>query len=141
MVWPLLALGAVVLITAELTGGIGLRSAGGSANGGKRYVFVLAAIVAYFALTAQRIPLKQVKILLVGYFASALVPMVSNLIYLAGPAFYFLYWIFPVDMVYQQAAGEYSFARRDYDGQALPSGGRPWFMYCSWFTESKTPFR
>ena len=53
---PLLCLGAVVIFTAEMTGGIGLHSLGSEVMGGKRYIFIIMAILGYFALTAQRIP-------------------------------------------------------------------------------------
>ncbi|HAV60900.1 MAG TPA: hypothetical protein DCY13_00860, partial [Verrucomicrobiales bacterium] len=40
-----------------------------------------------------------------GYFLSGTVAVVSNLIYLAGPAFYFLYSIFSVDLAVFQLKG------------------------------------
>src|ERR1044071_9643670 len=52
--WPLLFLTAIVLVTAKLTGGIGLRSFGSDTFGGKKLFFVLAAVIGYFALSSQR---------------------------------------------------------------------------------------
>src|SRR5262245_52341746 len=46
--WPLVLLAIVMLLTAKATGGIGLRSLGSETYGGKRYMFMLAAIVGYF---------------------------------------------------------------------------------------------
>jgi len=94
---PLLFLLAVVLITAKFTGGIALRSLGGSTYGGKKFVFLFAAIVAYFALSSQRIEWPRGSKLTYAFFLSGLTGLVSNLIYFAGPSFYFLYLIFPVD--------------------------------------------
>src|ERR1019366_1861457 len=53
--WPLVCLTAVVLITAKLTGGIGLHSLGNETMGGKKYIMLFIGILGYFALTAQRI--------------------------------------------------------------------------------------
>jgi O-antigen ligase/polysaccharide polymerase Wzy-like membrane protein len=95
--WPLLFLVAVVVITAKLTGGIGLRSMGGAMYGGKKFVFIIAAVIGYFALSGLRIDPSRIPRLTGVYFLSALTGVVANLVYLAGPAFYFLYFIFPVD--------------------------------------------
>jgi hypothetical protein len=43
---------AVVLVTAKLTGGIGLHSLGNDTAGGRSYVLLLMGILGYFALTA-----------------------------------------------------------------------------------------
>ena len=52
---PLLFLGMVILITAVLTGGLGMRSMGSGSAGGKRYIMIIAAIVGYFAITSRQI--------------------------------------------------------------------------------------
>jgi hypothetical protein len=112
IVWPLLLLALVVFVTAQARGGIGLRGFGGAAYGGKRYVFVLAAILGYFVITSHRIPLQSVRFLAGGYFASAITAAMSNIIYLLGPAFYFLYMVFPVDWAFSQALADVAgFAR------------------------------
>src|ERR1043166_9555678 len=53
---PLFFLLRVVVITAYLTGGIGLNALGATRAGEKGYVFIFAAIAGYFAMTSQRIP-------------------------------------------------------------------------------------
>src|SRR5208283_2392133 len=50
---PLFFLAAVVLATAWYRGGIGIRALGGTAFGGRYYIYILCAIVGYFALTAE----------------------------------------------------------------------------------------
>jgi hypothetical protein len=57
--WPLFALIGVVLITAKLTGGLGLRAFGSEVYGGKKYIFLVVGILGYFALTARPIPLEK----------------------------------------------------------------------------------
>jgi hypothetical protein len=105
--WPLLFLLAIVLITAKLTGGIGLRALGSATYGGKKFVFIFAAVIGYFALSSQRIDLSRAPRLTAVYFLSSFTGMISNLVYLAGPAFYFLYLIFPVDNALGQAAEDF----------------------------------
>ena len=47
LTWPLLVMTFIIMVTAQATGGIGLRSLGGSVYGGKRYLFLLGAIAGY----------------------------------------------------------------------------------------------
>ena len=54
--WSLIGLLAVAVFTARMTG-MGLRSMGSEVYGGKRYVFMLGGIIAYFALSVRRIRL------------------------------------------------------------------------------------
>lgn len=107
VVWPLLTLALVVLITAKLTGGIGLRSLGSGSFGGRRYVQIVGAIIGFFALVGKRIPIERSKTYVWGFFLSALTAMMSNLAYFLGPAFYFLYYLFPPEFALQQALAEY----------------------------------
>lgn len=64
---PLFLLGAVVVATALLRGGFGLRSMGGEEVGGKRYILVLVGILGFFAITVRQIP-KQRVLGLLGLF-------------------------------------------------------------------------
>ncbi len=95
--WPLLTLLAIVVITAKLTGGIGLRALGSSTYGGRKFVFIVAAVIGYFALSSQTIDWRRARTLTSVYFLSGLTGLIANLIYLAGPAFYILYWVISVD--------------------------------------------
>lgn len=106
--WPLLFLLAVVLITAKLTGGVGLRSLGSAMYGGKKLVYIVAAIIAYFAISSHRLEWPRASKLSGVYFLSGLTGIVSNLIYIGGPAFYFLFLIFPVDHALSQAGEDFS---------------------------------
>lgn len=93
--YSILFLALVVLLTAKMTGGIGLRSLGASSYGSKGYVYILAAIVGYFAMTSCPISLKQTRLYTTLYFLPGLTALMSSLIYYAGPGFYFLFAIFP----------------------------------------------
>ncbi len=99
---------AVVCVTAALTGGIGLRSFGSANYGGRYYLEVVAAIAGYFALTSERIPAQRAGLYVGLFFLAGLTALVSNLVYAAGPPFYFLYSIFPPGAAADQAMAEYS---------------------------------
>lgn len=103
VVKPLVFLAAVILITAVLTGGFGLSSLGSNNLGGKRYMNLLGAILGYFALTAQ--PISPDKRLLMAslYFLSGISAIMSDLVFMAGPSFHFLYVIFPATFAMMQA--------------------------------------
>src|SRR6267154_5343188 len=107
--WPLIFLTVVVLVTAKLTGGIGLAMTGGSSIGGKRYMFLIGAVIGYFALAAHRIPPERVPMYMAMYLLSALTFVVVNLAGLLGPAFSFIYLVFPID-----AAGMMALNPEDY---------------------------
>jgi O-antigen ligase len=102
---PLLALAAVIILTAALTGGVSGRSLGAEGWGGKRYLRVLGAILVFFAIAARPVNLSQVTQIASGYFLSGVVAVVSNLVYLAGPSFFFLYTVFSVDLAIFQLKG------------------------------------
>src|SRR6185503_40038 len=89
--WPLIFLAAVILVTAELTGGIGMSSLGGDNIGGKRYILLLGAIVGYLALAAHRIPPRKAHLCVAVFFLSALASVISNLTSFVGPSV--LYYI------------------------------------------------
>lgn len=105
---PLLFIGVVVLVTALLTGGVGVQSLGGAKYGGSRYVYIFAAIAGYFALTSRRIPPHRAATCAAMFFLPGLTALVSNLAYALGPSFYFLYYLFPAGGALEQAAADYS---------------------------------
>jgi hypothetical protein len=106
---PLMFLLLVVLATTKLTGGgIGLRALGSGVYGGKKLVFILAAVIGYFALSSHRIVLQKASNLTAVFFLSSFTSLASNLIYIAGPTLYFLYLIFPVDNALGQAYEDFT---------------------------------
>ncbi len=107
---PLVFLGLVIIITAELRGGIGLRSLGGSSFGGKKYFEALFAILGFFAISWQRIPPAKTILYTGLYFLSGITNAVSNLAYASG--IYWLFWLFPIDSAVAQIQSDYSLSDR-----------------------------
>jgi len=99
----LLFLAAVVIITAQCTGGIGGRVFGSETWGAKRYLGTLGAIAGYFALAAQTIPRERAMLCMSLFFLSGVTTIVSDLAYAAGPGFYFLFAFFPSELASLQA--------------------------------------
>jgi hypothetical protein len=85
----------VVIITALVTGGFGMRSLGSARFGAKGYVSLLAAIAGYFALSSQRIPVQRAGIYVALFFLSGLTGLIPNLINIAGGRLSILYCFFP----------------------------------------------
>jgi hypothetical protein len=102
----LLFLLTVVLMTANLRGGLGVQALGGSAVGGKGYYFIIAAILGYFAFASQPIPIEKAKLYAGLFFLPGLIGTASHLVYFAGPAFYFLFLLVPVGHAALQASTE-----------------------------------
>ena len=95
---PLIFIAIVVLGTAQLTGGIGLNILGSDAMGGKRYIWLLSAVVGFFALTAQSIPLRKANLYVTLFFLGAISAAIGNLVSIINPSFYFIFLIFPADI-------------------------------------------
>jgi hypothetical protein len=100
---PLVLLAILVIITAKLTGGIGARAFGSTVYGGRRYAYIMAAIVAFFALCFKAVAAGQHQRLARWYILSGLTTFVGTVAYWLGPAFYFLFLLFPAEWVLQQA--------------------------------------
>ena len=97
LAWPLICMAVVVLVTCKLTGGIGLNSLGSDEVGGKKYFFVLGGILAYFALTARRIPANQAMLLMALFFLPGGLAVVGDLVSILPSSFNFIYWFFPAN--------------------------------------------
>jgi hypothetical protein len=102
----LLCLLGVVLVTALTTGGVGIKALGGERYGGKGYFIIAAAVIGYFAFSSQAIPRQRANWLVALFFLSGLTAVMSNLAYLAGPKYYFLYEMFPADLAVDQASAD-----------------------------------
>lgn len=117
--WTLLLLGLVVILTAQLTGGFGIRSLGGSVYGGKKYYYIWFAILAYFALSCRPIPAAKASLYSGAFFASGVTAAFSTLVYVAGPAAWVLYSIFPTD-------GAMHMVTQDFGGDMFAPGISRW---------------
>jgi O-antigen ligase len=104
----LLFLAAVVLITAWATGGIGMRSLGGTRYGGRNYALLLMAVVGFFAFSSVRIPQEKAGLYVGMFFLAGMTGIIPNIIYKLGPAFYPLFAIFPAGGVVDQARGDFA---------------------------------
>ncbi|MGD0812227.1 MAG: hypothetical protein ABSA83_01375 [Verrucomicrobiota bacterium] len=106
MTRPLLFLAVVVLGTAELRGGIGIRSMGGTSYGGRYYVFVLGAILGYFAFTSESIPILKGRKMANWFFIAGVTNALGNIAFMLGPLFYIFYLILPTTQAVGQAQAE-----------------------------------
>ncbi len=95
--WPLLFLLVVIVITANLTGGIGLATFGGDSYGGKRYIQLLCAIAGYFAITSHRIEPGKGTTYTALYFLGSLTMIIGSLAPWIPGSLRMIYALFPVD--------------------------------------------
>jgi hypothetical protein len=94
--WPLFFLIIVVLLTARLTGGIGLRSLGSATYGGKNYVSIVAAVIGFFALTSRQLPPKHAAFYVPLFFLGHSFGAIGELVRVLPSGFNFIYLVFPV---------------------------------------------
>jgi len=103
---PLLCLAAVVVITGCCKGGIGFGVFGSTNFGGKRYFYTLAAVMGYFALTSQAIPLRRAGWLVGLFFLSEITGVIPNLVTSVGGWVRYLYLLFPAGYAVEQIRAE-----------------------------------
>jgi hypothetical protein len=113
MTRPLLFMAAVVLGTAWYRGGIGIKVLGGVANGGKNYVYILGAIMGYYALTAKQIPILKSGRMTSLFFLSGTTYILSNLAYAVGPSLFFLYYLVSPGFASGQVASDFGLTSID----------------------------
>lgn len=102
VMWPLLFILLVVLVTAYLNGGIHLGSLGAESLGGRKYLYIIAAIIGFFAMTSYPISESSYKFYFGTYFLSAVTETFGDLVALAekvspaaGSVLIFFLYIFP----------------------------------------------
>lgn len=93
--WPLLAMLLVVIVTAKLTGGFGMRSFGSDVYGGKKYIFLIIGIVSFFAFIARPIPRQYVNWYLFLYFGGGIFKFIQDFYTLIPSPFHFIFYVFP----------------------------------------------
>lgn len=71
-------------------------------------MFILAAIIGYFALSSARIRPERVQLFAMLFILAGLTYAVSNLAYIAGPNFWFLFYAFPVEFALGHAIADYA---------------------------------
>ena len=93
LTWPLLFLIGVVAFTAKMTGGIGLKAFGSDTYGGKKYVFLIVAILGYFAIASRPIPPEKARQYVIFYFIGGLLAVIEDFFPITP---HFLRWIYLV---------------------------------------------
>jgi hypothetical protein len=93
--WPLICMFGVVVLTAKLTGGIGLRALGSEIYGGKKYVELIVGILAYFAFTAQRIPPERANLYVTLFLLGGITNFIGDLYPITPSFLQFIFWFFP----------------------------------------------
>jgi len=93
--WPLIAFVAVIIITAKLTGGFGLRSMGSNVYGGKKYVYLIIGILSFFAITARPIPKNKVNFYITLFFAGGFFNFVQDIYPFVPTPLQFIFLVFP----------------------------------------------
>lgn len=96
VVIPLLVLALVVYVTGWFSGGFGMRIFGSSVMGGRRYLYVFGAVLGCLAMLSQRIPPERAVLYAGLFFLGSLANAIGDTVNLVNPAFYFIYWVFPV---------------------------------------------
>jgi len=124
--WSLVVLGLVTAITAQLTAGIGGRAFGEEMWGAKKYLGVFGAIIGYFALVAQPVSEGRATRYASIYFLSGVTAAFSDLLYAAGPSFYFLFNFFPAVMAGGQALTQDTLLR--FSGVGFAAQSASFFM-------------
>ncbi len=76
---PLLAMVIVVVITAKMTGGIGMHAFGSNIYGGRKYVYLFLGIAGYFALTSRAIPPEKARLYAGLYFLGGVTNLIGDL--------------------------------------------------------------
>lgn len=109
--WAMIYLTLVVMGTAFMTGGVGSRALGSDTYGGSRYFATFASIFAYFGLVSHRVPKERGVLLASLFFLGGTTAIASDLVYAAGPQFYFLFAFFPTQLAYLQAITQDAFVR------------------------------
>ncbi len=93
---PMIFFAVVILVTAEITGGINISTLGATTNqGGRKYFYVLAAIVGFFGLTSMSISKNKAFLYVMLFFLSGMTAGLSLLPGWIGPAGDFIYYFFP----------------------------------------------
>lgn len=91
----LLAFGLVVLVTMVVRGGIGIQWMGsGELAGGRKYLYIMGAIAAYFALSVRPIPPERASFFVSLFFLGGLLAFIGPLAVWLGPPFDMLQYLF-----------------------------------------------
>ena len=92
---PLVLFAILVVVTAAMTGGISIQTLGSTGRGGRSYVFLLAAIIGYFALSSRTISPKHAYFYLAFFYLPAMVSALTHIVAYVGPLGKIIYFFYP----------------------------------------------
>ena len=125
---PLILLAAIVVFTAQQTGGIHARALGSDAWGAMRYFQVLGAIAGYFAFVSQPIAPHRAKLMAALFFLSGVTTVLPVLIALAGPGLQSLLVLFGRTSIMATETTALSMDLQRFIGVTFMSQAVCWFM-------------
>jgi len=98
---PMLIFSGVVVATMLANGGLGVQWMGsGELAGGRKYLYILGAVLGYFAISLQAIPRERAALYGSLFFLGGLTGFVGPLgVYLGGPFQYLMMFFSPVEGV------------------------------------------
>ncbi len=121
MTWAMFYTAAMALLTAELTGGIGLKALGGDVGGGKKYLAMFVGIATFFALISRRIPKEKRTLYVVFLFLAGTPAFFSDLFPVLPAPLNYINLLFPPSSV-SSAAGDFSFGISRLGAMATTAG-------------------
>lgn len=123
----------VVLATAQLRGGFGLRVLGSSTYGSKAYFYVIMAVLGYFAFASRSFSADKAHRFFGYFYLSGTSAIVSNLIYWT-PSLWFLYMVFPAGLALTQAQADFSGANATVrlGGFSVAAGFITYYLLARW---------
>ncbi len=96
---PLLVFGAVILATLVIRGGVGGQAFGSDLWGGRRYLLMFGAILAYFALTSRPLPVGKESFYGQIFFLIGVLIILTDIAYAAGSAMGWVFFFFSEESV------------------------------------------
>lgn len=101
MTLPLIIFSLVVIVTMLARGGLGVQWLGsGALAGGRKYIYILGAIIGYFAISLQKVPLDRVSLYVSLFYLGGLTGFLGPLgAYLGGPFSYLMMFFNPIEGV------------------------------------------
>lgn len=107
LTWSVVAIAVVVGVTMLMTGGIGLRALGSSTYGGRKYVYIAAAIIGYFVLISRRVPPSRAMLYAGLFFLPEATAFIGDLAFMGGKKFYAIYYLISPQTVVGQVLAQY----------------------------------
>lgn len=88
--WALIGISIVVWCTAYVRG-FGMKAVGSESMGGKSYIYIMVAIMAYFVLVSRPVAPKHALSYMALFCLAGMTSVLSNVVYLAGGPFHTLF--------------------------------------------------